>query len=94
MSRVIETARLVLRPWRVADADAALVIYADPTVRRWSALADMPLTAGDMALRLQQWRTDDLTSTGCIGPLGRRRWQYVGGRRCVGPRPRAGGARA
>jgi RimJ/RimL family protein N-acetyltransferase len=67
MSRVIETARLVLRPWQVSDADAALAIYADPAVRRWSAPADLPVTAGEMRLRLQHWRTDDLTSNGCTG---------------------------
>lgn len=35
MSRIIETARLALRPWSTDDFSEALSIYAAPAVRRW-----------------------------------------------------------
>ncbi len=35
MSRVIETGRLVLRPWQAADLPNAVEIYEAPSVARW-----------------------------------------------------------
>jgi RimJ/RimL family protein N-acetyltransferase len=50
------TERLVLRPWRVEDAPAALTAYGDPDVARWlSPTMDQVRDEAAMRLVLQQW---------------------------------------
>ena len=53
------TERLVLRPWRVDDAPAALVSYGDAEVARWLAptMARVPDEAAMRAI-LQEWLTE------------------------------------
>ncbi len=53
------TERLVLRPWRVDDAPAALVSYGDAEVARWLAptMARVPDEAAMRAV-LQEWLTE------------------------------------
>ena len=65
----LETQRLVLRPWRVADAQAALTVYGEASVARWlspamDSVADLPA----MRLVLQQWIAE---SGRLISPSGR-----------------------
>jgi RimJ/RimL family protein N-acetyltransferase len=68
MTRVIETARLVLRPWDPSDAEGALAIYADPSVRRWLRPGDaVPATVEEMRTRLHDWAPDDHESTDVHG---------------------------
>ena len=60
MAESLVTERLVLRPWDVADAEAALDAYGDAEVARW--LAPEMDTVGDaaaMRLVLQQWIAED-----------------------------------
>jgi RimJ/RimL family protein N-acetyltransferase len=69
MATRLETERLVLRPWRVEDADAALGVYGDGSVARWlsPAMDSVPdLTA--MRLVLQQWTAEDAR---LVPPAGR-----------------------
>jgi RimJ/RimL family protein N-acetyltransferase len=59
MSRVIETERLVLRPWTPADADAALAVFAAPGVREWlRPETDPPASVEEMGARIAQWQPD------------------------------------
>jgi RimJ/RimL family protein N-acetyltransferase len=60
MGNELTTDRLVLRPWRIEDAPAALDIYGDPEIARWlsPALGDVPDLAS-MQLVLEQWITED-----------------------------------
>lgn len=59
MTRVIETERLVLRPWGSSDAERALAVYAAPAVRRWLRLDDaVPATVEEMRARLHEWEAD------------------------------------
>jgi ribosomal-protein-alanine N-acetyltransferase len=68
MTRVIETQRLVLRPWHTADAEGALAIYTAPSVRRWIRTDDAaPTTVEEMRTRLRQWAPDDHESTDVHG---------------------------
>jgi len=54
------TERLVLRPWTVDDADAALRAYGASDVARWLVPAmDQVLDAAAMRLVLQQWVAED-----------------------------------
>jgi len=54
------TERLVLRPWTVDDADAALRPYGAADVARWLVPAmDQVLDAAAMRLVLQQWVAED-----------------------------------
>ena len=52
----LETARLVLRRIRSADADAVYRLFADPAVTRYYDLAtfDDPAQAGELVARFQQ----------------------------------------
>jgi RimJ/RimL family protein N-acetyltransferase len=52
----LQTERLVLRPWRPDDAEAALALYGDPALVRWlsPALTAVP-DVGAMRLVLEQW---------------------------------------
>ncbi len=56
MTQQLVTERLVLRPWRVDDAPAALVSYGDAEVARWLAptMARVPDEAAMRAV-LQEW---------------------------------------
>ncbi len=60
MAQQLETERLVLRPWNVDDAAAALAAYGDAEVARWLAPA-MDRVHDEMAMRLilQQWVAED-----------------------------------
>jgi len=60
LNGVLTTQRLVLRPWRVDDAEQALAIYGDAEVaRRLSpALGQVPDPAS-MRLVLEQWITEN-----------------------------------
>ena len=56
MSALIETERLVLKPWGQGDADAALSIYAAPQVSRWLTPDLRSLrTPEDMKTVLRRW---------------------------------------
>jgi RimJ/RimL family protein N-acetyltransferase len=60
MAPRIVTDRLVLRPWRAGDADAALGIYGDADVARWLIPAmDRVADLAAMRLVLQQWVAED-----------------------------------
>lgn len=54
--RVIETPRLILRPWQLSDAPAALTIFGAEEVTRWLA-PSVGRIADETAMRaqLQQW---------------------------------------
>ena len=55
------TERLILRPWRLGDAPAALEIYGHPEVARWlSPDMDRVHDLAAMRLLLQQWIAEDL----------------------------------
>jgi RimJ/RimL family protein N-acetyltransferase len=60
MTQRLVTERLVLRPWRVEDAPAALAAYGDTEVARWLAPA-MDRVPDETAMRtvLQQWLAED-----------------------------------
>ena len=60
MAQRLLTERLVLRPWTVDDADAALRAYGASDVARWLVPAmDQVLDAAAMRLVLQQWVAED-----------------------------------
>ena len=60
MAQRLLTERLVLRPWTVDDADAALRPYGAADVARWLVPAmDQVLDAAAMRLVLQQWVAED-----------------------------------
>jgi RimJ/RimL family protein N-acetyltransferase len=60
MARELVTERLVLRPWQVDDAPAALGAYGDAEVARWLAPAmDRVRDLEAMRLVLQQWVAED-----------------------------------
>jgi ribosomal-protein-alanine N-acetyltransferase len=68
MSRVIETSRLVLRPWESADYSEAVGIYAAGPVTRWlipqlNATEDPPTLRTSFA----QWRAEAQEGAGCTG---------------------------
>lgn len=57
----VETARLVLRPWRVADAPAALEVYGADEVTRWlSPAVDRVADLERMEELLARWSTAEL----------------------------------
>ncbi len=60
MAPRLTTERLVLRPWSVDDAEAALGAYGAHEVARWLAPAmDQVSDAAAMRLVLQQWVAED-----------------------------------
>jgi RimJ/RimL family protein N-acetyltransferase len=69
MAAQLVTERLVLRPWRVDDAAAALSAYGDVDVARWLAPA-MDQVRDEAAMRqvLQQWVAEDVRM---LAPAGR-----------------------
>jgi len=60
MAERLVTERLVLRPWAVGDAGAALSSYGDAEVARWLA-PTMDRVGDEAAMRvlLQQWMAED-----------------------------------
>lgn len=69
MASRLVTGRLILRPWQVDDAPAALRSYGDDEVARWLA-PSMDRVASEDAMRdvLQQWIAED---TRMLTPAGR-----------------------
>lgn len=60
MARQLVTDRLVLRPWQIDDAPAALRSYGDEQIARWlSPTMDQVTDVGGMRLVLQQWIAED-----------------------------------
>ena len=60
MAHRLVTERLVLRPWSVDDAEAALGAYGDAEVARWLAPAmDQVSDLAAMRVVLQQWVAED-----------------------------------
>ncbi len=69
MARTLVTARLILRPWNVDDAGAALGVYGDAEVARWLAPAlDRVRDLAAMRVVLQQWAAEDARM---MAPAGR-----------------------
>lgn len=71
MTRTIETARLVLRPWEPADAESALAVYTAPSVRAWLTQPDLPTelpaNLAEMRSRIAEWAPDDSEHTDVHG---------------------------
>lgn len=67
MSRVIETERLVLRPWRRDDVSAAVRIYGDPDVRAWRSPGVVPPDTPEVEERLRRWVQEAGDDRGCAG---------------------------
>jgi len=60
MAHRLVTERLVLRPWSVEDAGAALGAYGDAEVARWLTPAmDRVSDLADMRVVLQRWAAED-----------------------------------
>ncbi len=60
MAAQLMTDRLVLRPWQVNDAPAALGTYGDGDVARWlTPTMDQVRDEAAMRLVLQQWAAED-----------------------------------
>jgi RimJ/RimL family protein N-acetyltransferase len=69
VAQELHTDRLVLRPWRLDDDEAALGAYGDSRVARWLTPAmDQVGDAAAMRLVLQQWVAEDARM---IPPAGR-----------------------
>jgi RimJ/RimL family protein N-acetyltransferase len=69
MASQLVTDRLVLRPWQVDDAQAALRSYGDAEVAKWlSPTMDQVTDEGGMRVVLQQWIAED---TRMLTPAGR-----------------------
>jgi RimJ/RimL family protein N-acetyltransferase len=77
------TDRLILRPWRVEDAAAALGIYGHPQVARWlSPEMDQVPDVAAMRLLLQHWIAEDARTAapaGCWAIERRQGGQLLGG---------------
>jgi RimJ/RimL family protein N-acetyltransferase len=57
----IETPRLLLRPWSVSDASAALAVYGDEDVTRWlSPAMDRLTTVDEMSALIARWIAEKL----------------------------------
>jgi RimJ/RimL family protein N-acetyltransferase len=82
MAQLLETERLVLRPWHVDDAAAALGAYWDTSVARWLAPAmDRVRDHEAMRLVLQQWVAEDARM---LVPAGRWAVELRQDRRLIG----------
>ncbi|HEX4661257.1 MAG TPA: GNAT family N-acetyltransferase [Streptosporangiaceae bacterium] len=82
MAQRLLTERLVLRPWTIDDAAAALGAYGDAEVARWLVPAmDRVLDAAAMRLVLQQWVAED---TRLQAPAGRWAIELREGGRLIG----------
>jgi RimJ/RimL family protein N-acetyltransferase len=78
----LSTDRLVLRPWRLADDEAALGTYGDSRVARWlTPTMDQVRDAAAMRLVLQQWVAEDGRM---IPPAGRWAVELRKERRLIG----------
>jgi [ribosomal protein S5]-alanine N-acetyltransferase len=68
MSRLIETSRLVLRPWESSDIGDVVSIYAAAPVARW-LVPQLNATDEEVELRttFEQWRAEDREPSGCVG---------------------------
>jgi RimJ/RimL family protein N-acetyltransferase len=81
-SPVLVTERLRLRPWAVADADAALRLYGDPDLVRWLSPAMTVVHDLDhMRGLLEQWTAEDARLT---WPAGRWAVETLDDGRLVG----------
>jgi RimJ/RimL family protein N-acetyltransferase len=82
MSARLITPRLILRPWRLEDAEPALGIYGETGVARWlnPAMDRVPDLAA-MRLVLQQWIAEDARM---IPPTGRWAIEHKDDERLVG----------
>ena len=57
---IYETERLVIRPWRDEDLEAAFSIYSDPEVMRYLGASPAPIPDRQkMAERMQFWKERD-----------------------------------
>jgi len=82
MAEQLTTERLVLRPWRPDDAEAALDVYGAAEVARWlSPAMDRVQGVSAMRLLLQQWAAED---SRLIPPAGRWAIELRGDGRLVG----------
>jgi RimJ/RimL family protein N-acetyltransferase len=82
MAPQLITERLVLRPWAVDDAEAALSAYGDADVARWLAPAmDKVGDVAAMRLVLQQWVAEDARM---LTPAGRWAVELGQGGRLIG----------
>ena len=69
MAPLLETERLILRPWQEEDAEAALAVYGEAGVARWlSPAMDRVPNGNAMRLILQQWIAEDAR---LVSPAGR-----------------------
>jgi RimJ/RimL family protein N-acetyltransferase len=82
MADTLVTERLVLRPWSVEDAEAALGAYGDAEVARWLAPAmDVVNDLAAMRVVLQQWVAEDARM---MTPAGRWAIELRQDRRVIG----------
>jgi RimJ/RimL family protein N-acetyltransferase len=82
MTQTLVTERLTIRPWRLADAPAALETYGHPEVARWlSPAMDRVHDLAAMRLLLQQWIAEDLRH---LPPAGRWAIERTGDHRVIG----------
>jgi RimJ/RimL family protein N-acetyltransferase len=78
----LNTERLTLRGWRVADAPAALEIYGNAEVARWlSPAMDQVRDLATMRVLLQQWIAEDAR---LAAPAGRWAIERVADQRVIG----------
>jgi RimJ/RimL family protein N-acetyltransferase len=78
----IHSTRVVLRPWTVADAEAALAVYGVDEVARWlSPAMDRVTDAAAMRTLLEHWITE---SEGLPAPEGRWAVELAGSGELVG----------
>jgi len=79
---ILDSDRLVLRPWTMDDAEAALPIYGSDEVSRWlSPVMDRVPDVDAMRLLLQQWIAEDERAA---PPSGRWAIQLRDDKRVVG----------
>jgi RimJ/RimL family protein N-acetyltransferase len=79
---ILESARLVLRPWTIDDADAALEVYGNDEVAHWlSPAMDRVPDADTMRMLLQQWVAEDERAP---APTGRWAMELRDDKRVVG----------
>lgn len=82
MATTLESDRLVMRPWTVDDAEAALAVYGDPEVARWlSPEMDCVPDLDTMRVVLQHWILEDERGT---PPTGRWAIELREDKRVVG----------
>ncbi|HEX2177788.1 MAG TPA: GNAT family N-acetyltransferase [Nocardioidaceae bacterium] len=82
MPDILESDRLVLRPWTVDDAEVALEIYGREEVAHWlSPEMDRVADEDSMRLLLQQWIAEDERA---VPPTGRWAVELRDDKRVVG----------